>query len=110
VTDPYDTDAGTNITTVKLSSGGSGTSNPDSGGLVIALTLKFDHSIDFPFYEEDSTLPLTLTTGKSGSLQGSPINQTTGTVTLVGSGIFKDGYLGGKTGTIKITGKISPIP
>lgn len=109
-TDPFDTSVGTNITTITLDSSKQGTSNPNTGTLTIGCTLKFDHSIDFPFYEEDSTLPIALTTGKIGSLQGAPVNQTTGAVTLVGSGTFQGGFLGGKTGNIVITGTINPIP
>jgi hypothetical protein len=110
VTDPYLTDVGTNVTTVTLASGGSGNTNPTTGVITLGATLKFDHSIDLPFYEEDSTLSLPLTTGTSGNMTGSPVNQSTGAVTLVGSGTFKDGYLGGKTGRVTITGTITPIP
>jgi hypothetical protein len=112
VTDPFPTDLGMNTTTVTKVASWPGSSNPTYGTLALALRLKFDHSVDAPLYEEDSTLQLTLTTGKSefGALHGSPINQSTGAVKLVGENIFQGGYLGGQKGRITITGTIHPIP
>jgi hypothetical protein len=111
VTKPFDTPLGKNITTItKDLVSGHGTSNPSNGNLSIFIALKFDHKVDFPGYEEDSTLNIVLTTGKVGSMQGSPINQANGALKLVGSGTFKDGYLGGKVANMVISGKINPIP
>jgi hypothetical protein len=112
VTKPFDTPFGKNVTTITkdLLGSNSGTSNPKNGELSIKCTLKFDHKVDVPFYEEDSTLDIVLTTGKVGSMQGSPINQANGAVKLVGSGTFKGGYLGGEVGNMVISGKINPIP
>ena len=111
VTKPFDTPLGKNVTTItKDLVSGFGTSNPKNGELSIFFTLKFDHKVDVPFYEEDSTLKILLTTGKVGSMQGSPINQANGAVKLVGSGTFNGGYLDGKVGHIVISGKINPIP
>jgi hypothetical protein len=111
VTKPFDTPLGKNVTTItKDLVSGFGTSNPNNGKLSIFFTLKFDHKVDLKGYEEDSTLNIELTTGKVGSMQGSPINQANGAVRLVGSGTFKGGYLGGKVGHMVISGKINPIP
>jgi len=112
VTKPFDTPYGKNFTTITndLLGNNSGTSNPKNGELWLNCTLKFDHKIDVPILEEDSTLNIALTTGKVGSMQGSPINQVNGAVKLVGSGTFKGGYLKGEVGNIVISGKINPIP
>jgi hypothetical protein len=112
VTKPFDTPYGKNVTTITKDLLGSnfGTSNPKNGELWINCTLKFDHKIDVPLFEEDSTLNIVLTTGKVGSMKGSPINQVNGAVKLVGSGTFKGGYLKGEVGNIVISGKINPIP
>jgi hypothetical protein len=83
---------------------------PEQWQAIDFFTLKFDHQVDVPFYEEDSTLNILLTTGKADSMQGSPINQVNGAVRLVGSGTFKGGYLDGKVGHMVISGKINPIP
>jgi hypothetical protein len=111
VTKPFDTPLGKNVTTItNLEGSNPGTSNPNNGALSIICNLKFDHKVDVPIIEEDSTLNITLTTGKVGSMQGSPINQVNGAVKLVGSGTFEGGYLDGKVGRMVISGKINPIP
>ena len=70
-TQPFTTPVGQNVTTVSLSRTGTGTFDQVTGNMGIALSLLFDHSIDLPFYEEDSVLPLLLGTGSIGGLSGS---------------------------------------
>jgi hypothetical protein len=101
----FDTPFGLNTTTVTRTSGGSGGYN--AGNIVVPLGLRFDHSIDFPFFEEDSDLNVVLAT----SPPGSPLNpEPFGQVTLVGSGTFAGGILGGETGTLTVSGTISAPP
>ena len=109
-TTPFDTPLGTNVTTVTKSDGGIGSFDPETGELGIGLSLFFDHSVDTPFYDEDSTLPLLLGTGSVGSLQGSPLDRATGGIVLVGVGTFRGGILGGDKGTLVLSGTMSPSP
>jgi hypothetical protein len=102
-TAPFSTPFGSNTTTVTKIGGGSG--SYASGNIVMPITLRFDQSLDLPFFEEDSTLGLVLTTNSPGS----PVNAG-GNVSLVGSGTFQDGVLGGSTGNLTIAGTISPVP
>jgi hypothetical protein len=76
------------------------------GAIAIALPLNFDHSIVFA---GDSTLDMPLGTGSMGSQQGSPLNAA-GEVTLVGSAVFVDGYLGNSRADLTVVGKFEPIP
>ena len=109
-TEPFSTPVGTNFTTVSLTRSGRGLFYKSSGAMSINLTLRFDHSIDFPFYEEDSTLPLLLGTGSVGTLNGAPLNRETKRLVLVGIGIFEGGILNGNTGRLVIDGTISNLP
>jgi hypothetical protein len=102
-TPPFQTPVGTNVTTVSRIGGGQG--SYAGGAIIMPLTLHFDHSIDLPFFEEDSDLGLVLTTNPPGS----PVDPS-GTVGLVGSGPFTGGFLGGSTGTVTIAGTITPTP
>ena len=102
-TEPFATPFGTNVTTITKTDGGSGTYA--AGAMSMPLTLRFDHSIDLPFLQEDSTLDLALSTDPPGA----PVDAA-GTVKLVGSGNFQGGILGGSTGTLTIEGSISPVP
>jgi hypothetical protein len=98
----FDTPLGTNTTVVTRTGGGTGSYN--TGAIVIPIRLHFDHSIDLPGYEEDSDLNLTLSTDPPGSpLTPEPF----GNVTLVGSGQFIGGILGGETGTLTVSGTIA---
>lgn len=107
----FATPAGPNKTTVTKVGGGNGDYTNSTGKIVLPLTLKFDHSAELPDFpglpptEEDSTLSLTLRTSEPGS----PV-EPDGDVTLVGSGEFSGGVLGGSRGTLKIKGRISPSP
>lgn len=102
-TQPFTTPFGPNVTTVTKTGGGSGSFA--NGNIVMPLTLHFDQSLDLPFIEEDSDLPI----GVSTNPPGSPVDGS-GRVTLAGSGVFQGGFLGGATGTVSITGTISPVP
>lgn len=97
---------GPNITTIRQTGGGSGVYSKPGGLWNLPLTLRFDHSRDVPIYEEDSDLTVALSTANPG---GSPVN-TAGLVTLAGMGVFIGGWLGGVMCTIKIAGKLSPVP
>ena len=105
----YETELGpatvTNATTVHLQSSQSGDLSRD-GHVSIPVVLRFDHSFDVPFYEEDSDLVLTLTTRGPG---GAPLDGK-GKVVLVGEGTFKGGALAGKRCTLTYAGRVSPLP
>jgi hypothetical protein len=102
-TQPFGTPFGDNVTTVTKTGGGFGSFA--NGNIVMPLTLHFDQSLDLPFFDEDSDL----TVGLSTNPPGSPVDGSGG-VTLAGSGVFQQGFLGGATGTLSITGTISPVP
>jgi hypothetical protein len=98
----FDTPVGSNTTVVTPIGGGTGSYN--KGAIVMPISLHFDHSIDWPIYEEDSDLNLTLSTDPPGS----PVTpEPFGKVTLVGSGQFIGGILGGSTGTLTVRGTIA---
>jgi hypothetical protein len=105
-TDVFETPLGLNQTTVTKTSGGIGAYA--SGHISLPVTLRFDQSIDVPFYEEDSTLSLTLRTDAPGV----PVSQPPyGRVKLVGNGQFDGGVLGGSTGTVVLDGVLAaPMP
>lgn len=103
---PFPTPAGNNITTISLVSGGVGTFSSATGEISTAITLLFDHSAELPipFYEEDSTLRLLLGSGSAGTLVGAPYDETTRRATLVGTGVFAGGILGGARGDLVAAG------
>jgi hypothetical protein len=103
VSPPFSTPLGANTTTISLQSGGSGAHT--AGALTVSLTLLFNHSIDVIFLEEDSTLPMLLSTAAPGS----PIDGT-GAVSLVGGGMFQGGFLNGSPASLRVDGVISPRP
>jgi hypothetical protein len=102
-TEPFSTPFGSNVTTITKTGGGSGTSA--GGAITMPLRLKFDHSIDLPFFQEHSTLDVVL----SADSPGSPVDPG-GAVKLVGSGTFQGGLLNGSTGSLTIDGTITPVP
>ena len=110
VVGPFDTPFGDNVTTVRMISGGAGIFNNQTGTAAVSLSLRFDHSIDIPFFEEDSTLPITLTTGSVANLQGSPLNRKTKEMTLVGRGTFNGGIMDGSSGSLRVSGKFEQLP
>jgi hypothetical protein len=107
---PFETPFGDNVTTVRKISGGSGMFNASNGSAAVPLSLRFDHSIDIPFFEEDSTFPISLTTGRVADLQGSPLNRTTRKLTLVGRGRFNGGIMGGSSGDLIVSGTLATLP
>jgi hypothetical protein len=94
----------TNSTAVHLRSSAHGTLSRD-GHFAIDVVLFFDHAFDAPFYEEDSDLPITLST-KSG---GRPLSSD-GRVTLAGEGRFKGGALDGCRCRIVYEARVDPMP
>jgi hypothetical protein len=93
----FDTPLGTNRSTVTMQEGGFGNFESSNGNLDIPITLGFVNSISF---FGNSTLPLRLTGGG-----------TNGNITLMGTGTFMGGALGGSQGTVSITnGSFSPTP
>jgi hypothetical protein len=95
----------TNSTRVHLRSAKIGSLARD-GHFAIPVVLYFDHAFDAPFYEEDSDLPLTLTTKAEG---GAPLDAG-GRATLVGTGTFECGALDRKRCTLTFEGRLSPMP
>lgn len=103
-TQPFDTPVGENTTTVTRIGGGTG--RYDVGGtpghIAMPIQLHFDHSLEVA---GDSDLSLELSTDPPGS----PVTpEPFGQVSLVGSGQFVEGFLGGETGNLKVAGTISP--
>lgn len=96
---PFDTPAGSNTTTV--TGWGTGVVNLGTGAMTVTLDLHFHHSSNVA---GDSDMTITLSTSS-----GSPLNDG-GKVTLKGTGKFKDGYLGGDSCTMTISGTIAPHP
>ena len=93
---------GRNTTTITRRTGGTGSYN--AGNIVLPLGLRFDHSLNVPFVEEDSDFDVVLSTAPPGS----PVTpEPYGAVTLAGSGPFSGGILDGSTGTLTIAGSIS---
>lgn len=95
----------TNSTKVHLKSAETGRLGR-TGHFSIPVVLFFDHLFDAPFYEEDSDLPLTLTSDVPG---GKPLDAR-GRLTLVGEGRFSGGALDGKRCRLTYSGVVSPMP
>jgi hypothetical protein len=93
-----------NSTTVHLRSSGRGTLSRD-GHFAIDVVLFFDHAFDAPFYEEDSDLPVTLSTKQGGQ----PLSAD-GRVTLCGEGRFSGGALDGCRCELTYAGRVDPMP
>lgn len=109
VTPSYEAELGparvTNRTTVRLKSSAVGSVTRD-GHVSIPVVLRFDHSVDAPFYEEDSDLPLTLSTKGEG---GRPIDAR-GRAVLVGTGRFEGGALAGRQCAVTYRGQLAHRP
>lgn len=113
VTDPFtiQTPGGArqNITTVTKTGGGNGIFEAGIGRLEITpITLHFEHSLSqkLGIFAAPSDLTVNLTTQGAGSKK----DAASGEITLVGSGQFSGGFLGGSTGNITVTGSFSPHP
>ena len=109
VTPSYQADLGparvANRTTVRLKSSEVGSVTRD-GHVSIPVVLRFDHSVDAPFYEEDSDLPLTLSTKGHG---GKPIDAG-GRAILSGVGRFEGGALSGRQCAVTYRGQLAHRP
>ena len=96
----FGTPIGDNTTTVTMPSGGNGAFA--AGRIDIPVGLRFGNSIPAG---GTSFADLTLTTASPG---GSPLRD--GSVTLVGSGRFRGGFLNGSTCSLTVSGTIAPAP
>jgi hypothetical protein len=96
----FDTPVGRNTTTVTMPSGGTGAFA--AGSIDIPVSLRFANSIPAA---GTSVADMTLSTAGSG---GSALRD--GSVTLVGSGRFRSGFLNGSTCSLSVTGTIAPAP
>ena len=105
----FATPLGMNTTTVSLIGSGNGIFDKPTGQMSLLLPLFFDHSIDLPFYDEDSRLDIPLGTGTAGSLVGAPLD-VTGSIALVGSAVLSGGLLGGSRADLAIMGIFSTLP
>lgn len=107
---PFPTPIGSNTTVITMNGGGVGSFDVHTGAIAIPLSLFFDQTIDLPLLIEDSTLPIMLGTGNAGSLTGSPFNPATRAATLVGTGVFNDGILGGFRADLVVAGSFVDQP
>jgi hypothetical protein len=94
----FGTPVGDNTTTVTMPSGGTGAYA--AGRIDIPVSLRFENTIAAA---GTSFVDMTLSTAG-----GSPLRD--GSVTLVGSGRFRGGFLNGSTCTLTVTGTTSPAP
>jgi hypothetical protein len=101
---PFTTPAGQNTTTVTQASVQSASAVPDTGKISINMTLHFRHSLPGA---GDSDLPIIISTDNPG---GSRVNQGTRHLKLVGTGTFREGFLGNSTCTLVIDGSLAALP
>ncbi len=93
-----------NITTVTLTAGGSGVFT--NRNISVEVTLHFQHSLEMD--RDPGTAALARPSDLTLTLTG--LVSPEGNVTLVGSGTFIGGYLRGSTGSVRVTGRLSPGP
>lgn len=96
----FPTPIGDNTTTVTMPSGGAGTFA--AGRMDIPVSLRFANTIAAG---GTSVADMTLATASPG---GTSLRD--GSVTLVGSGRFRGGFLNGSTCSLTVTGTIAPAP
>jgi hypothetical protein len=110
VTPEYETGTllGKNRTTVTMLEEGEGRFDAASGQVDdLRISLKIDHSIDAPFYEEDSVVnDLVLSTRPPGA----PLDRRDGAVTVAGAGTFTGGILNGHRGSFVLAGTLERLP
>jgi hypothetical protein len=102
------------VITVEMRGGGRGQYRRSTGSMTVPLTLHFDVDRDFPGYNEDMSLRLSLSTDHP---DGSPLDAA-GRVVLAGSGYFEADPSGfglnnpliGTEAAVTCTGRISPHP
>lgn len=109
ITAAFSTPVGMNTTTVTLTNSPTGSFDATARSITIGVPMRFDHSIDIPFYEEDSTISFPLGTGTMGALAGSPVSPA-GATRLVGAGTFMGGYLGGSMAVLTLDGTFAASP
>jgi len=99
----FDTPLGTGFTTVTLMGGGTG--SYDAGKISLPITLHFATTIDTGVHDitDSSDLSMVLSTDPPKGSPVTPAPGPFGKVTLFGSGQFVGGFLGGSTGTLKVT-------
>jgi hypothetical protein len=97
---------------VTRTGGGAGTFHPVSGAMNMSITLHF-HYDTVLLGDDDATFDLTTGNSVSGdrryNVTGSPLTEG-GSITLVGTTRFRNGYLEGRSGSLVITANISPRP
>lgn len=127
-TDPHETPAGTNTTTVRqiVNAGReTGSFDEETGHIELPLDLFFDNSVNAPFVEEDAPANFDLTTKgidmpvgtyEDIDLDGSPLDSETLEFKIVGESVFEDIsgpletlILGGRNVVLSSEGKLSNI-
>ena len=98
--------------TITRTGGGTGSFHPVSGRMNIAITLHFHY--DTPLVaDDDANFSLStdgsITRNNAALLTGSPLDAD-GNIRFVGSGKFRNGFLGGSNGTLVIRATMSPRP
>jgi hypothetical protein len=99
----YDTAIGPNITTVTRTASRNGVFS-QSRNISIEVTLHFQHSLEANPRTASLARPSDLTLTLTGTVSPG------GDVTLAGSGTFIGGYLNGSTGSLRVTGRLTPAP
>lgn len=94
--------------TAKRNGSSSGTFTPATGQLDLTLPLRVVLPPSPLGVGNDSNITFALTTRAVGDLQVSPRNPATGDLRLVGSAVFQNGDLRGKTAHLILAGKLSP--
>jgi len=102
---PFPVPGGSNTTTISLKGAASGSCNRTKGVMKLTLPLHFHESNAFA---GDSDITFVLST-ETLNPKGSRIDNA-GHVTVSATAIFQSGFLGGDTGTLTVTGTLSPRP
>lgn len=103
VVGPFPVPGGTNTTTISLQAGSSGLFDPATGIMKLTLPLHFHES---NIWAGDSDITFLLSTENP---KGSRLDNA-GHVAISASATFQSGFLGGDTGTLTVTGLLSPHP
>lgn len=98
--------------TITQTGGGTGSFHPVSGRMNLTIRLHFHYSHPL-VADDDANFSLStdgsITRNDGRVVSGSPLNAD-GNIRLVGSGKFRNGFLGGSDGTMVIRATISPRP
>jgi hypothetical protein len=111
-TESFDTPFGSTRSTVTLDSSSTGEFDPDSGRLVIPVTLEFDQSLDVPLINEDARAAFELSTEAQG---GAAFDRETSDLTLAAQSTFEGigggiNPLDGLEVHVAISGALDPAP